>query len=206
VSEFVDVTAVRVLGGYELELTWADGLVSTIDVEPYLFGPVFEPLRRDPAVFATVTVDPEAGTVVWPATGADISPEELRLKSRPARTPTRPGATEVSARFRGLPPMDPQSLRRDVDAAVDQRLHPMRTATREEVLAARDELRRLAADHLLSRPRVDDDGAVVVTMPTDDPGYRTLKAYAAAAAEVAGIWINIVADDAQAASADTTEL
>jgi hypothetical protein len=63
VSEFVDVTTVRVLGGYELELTWADGLVTTIDVEPYLYGPVFEPLRRDPAVFATVTVDPEAGTI-----------------------------------------------------------------------------------------------------------------------------------------------
>jgi hypothetical protein len=86
------------------------------------------------------------------------------------------------------------------------RLPPMHTATRGEVLAARDELRRLAADHRLSRPRVDADGAVVVTMPADDPGYRTLKAYAAAAAEVVGIRVNIVADDAPTVSTDTTEL
>jgi hypothetical protein len=76
VSEFVDVAAVRALGGYVLELTWADEAVTVVDVEPYLRGPALEPLR-DPALFATVTVDPEAGTVVWP-NGADISPQELR--------------------------------------------------------------------------------------------------------------------------------
>ncbi|WP_236825308.1 MULTISPECIES: DUF2442 domain-containing protein [unclassified Blastococcus] len=84
-ERFVDVTGVRVLHGYVLELTWADGLVTTIDAEPYLWGPVFEPLR-DPTVFATVAVDSEAGTVVWP-NGGDISPAELRLKSRPEEDP-----------------------------------------------------------------------------------------------------------------------
>jgi len=83
VNEFVDITGARVLSGYVLELTWADGLVTNVDVEPYLWGPAFEPLR-EPSAFATVTVDTDAGTVVWPATGADLSPEELRLKSRPA--------------------------------------------------------------------------------------------------------------------------
>lgn len=120
-SRFVDVTGVRVLGGYLLELTWADGAVAAIDVEPYLHGPVFAPLRDDPAVFAAVTVDPEAGTVVWP-NGADISPEELRRTSRPVRSPGAPNAAELSARFRRLPPVDPQALREDIDATVDQRL------------------------------------------------------------------------------------
>jgi hypothetical protein len=80
-DQFVDVGAVRVLDRYVLELTWDDDAVTTIDLEPYLWGPLFEPLR-DPAVFAEVTVDRDAGMVVWP-NGADISPEELRLKSRP---------------------------------------------------------------------------------------------------------------------------
>lgn len=116
-TKFVDVTGVHVLGGYVLELTWADGAVTTVDVEPYLWGEVFEPLR-DPAVFATVTVDPNAGTVVWP-NGADISPEELRRVGRQVR-PSDAG--ELHGRFRRLPPVDPQCLRDDIDATVDQRL------------------------------------------------------------------------------------
>jgi hypothetical protein len=81
-DEFVDVAAVRVLDRYTLELTWDDDAVTTIDVEPYLWGPGFEPLR-DPALFAAVRVDLAAGTVVWP-NGADISPEKLRRTSRRA--------------------------------------------------------------------------------------------------------------------------
>jgi hypothetical protein len=80
-DDFVDVAAVRVMDHYTLELTWDDDAVSTIDVEPYLWGPVFDPLR-DPALFAAVRVDPAAGTVVWP-NGADISPQALRRASRP---------------------------------------------------------------------------------------------------------------------------
>jgi hypothetical protein len=48
--------------------------------------------------------------------------------------------------------------------------------------------------------------AVVVTMPANDPSYGTLKRYASAAAEVVNVWVNVVADEAPAASADTTPL
>lgn len=41
---------------------------------------VFEPLR-DPKYFATVKVDPEAATVVWP-NGADLAPETLYQEAR----------------------------------------------------------------------------------------------------------------------------
>lgn len=77
------------------------------------------------------------------------------------------------------------------DVTVDDR-----TATRDEVLAARQQLRRLAAEHRLTRPGVDAAGAVVVTMPADDLGYGALKRFAAAASEVVGSWVNVVAADA----------
>jgi hypothetical protein len=41
---------------------------------------VFEPLR-DPKYFATVKVDPEAATVVWP-NGVDLAPETLYQTAR----------------------------------------------------------------------------------------------------------------------------
>jgi hypothetical protein len=65
VSEFVDVKAVRVLDGYRLELTFSTGEARELDVDRYLWGPAFQPLR-DPAEFAKVAVDPELGTIVWP--------------------------------------------------------------------------------------------------------------------------------------------
>jgi len=62
-EEFIDVVAVRVLGGYELELTWIDGMVTSVDVGSCLWGPAFERLR-DPAVFRAVRVDRELGALV----------------------------------------------------------------------------------------------------------------------------------------------
>jgi hypothetical protein len=84
------VVTVRLVGGCLLELGWADGALTVADVEPYLWGEVGDPVR-DPAVFATVRVDPDAGTVVWPATGLDISPEELRRAGRVVGPPAGGG-------------------------------------------------------------------------------------------------------------------
>ncbi len=75
-----------------------------------------------------------------------------------------------------------------------------RISTRDEVLAARQRLHRLAMEHGLTQPRVDAAGAVVVTPPVDDPGYGTLKRYASAAAAVVGCRVNVVAEDAPAAA------
>lgn len=69
------VVAVLVGDRYILDVTFADGTRRRVDVEPLLFGEVFEPLR-DPARFAEVSVDPVLGTVVWP-NGADLAPEFL---------------------------------------------------------------------------------------------------------------------------------
>ena len=74
------VVAVQVVKPYVLAVTFADGTRRQVDLEPVLYGPVFEPLR-DPARFAQASVDPVLGTVVWP-NGADVSPEFLYAPAR----------------------------------------------------------------------------------------------------------------------------
>ena len=58
---------------YRIRLTFSDGIETTVDFEPWLYGPVFEPLKRL-AYFRRFFV--EGGTVAWP-NGADIAPETL---------------------------------------------------------------------------------------------------------------------------------
>ena len=69
------VVAVRVLRPYLLEVTFDDGVRRQVDMEPLLWGEVFQPLR-DPAYFAKVAVDADSGTIAWP-NGADLAPEFL---------------------------------------------------------------------------------------------------------------------------------
>jgi hypothetical protein len=71
----VTVRAAVPLDGYVLRLRFSDGLEGVLDLEPLLWGPMFEPLR-DLACFRRVRVSRDAGTVVWP-NGADLDPETL---------------------------------------------------------------------------------------------------------------------------------
>ncbi len=79
----IDVTGVRVLARYVVELTFAGGIVRVIDLEPFLWGEMFAPLVAEYSVFRQVQVDPDARTIVWP-NGADISPRTLYAESKPA--------------------------------------------------------------------------------------------------------------------------
>lgn len=81
-APLIDVRDVRVLARYVVALTFADGSERVIDLEPLLWGPMFEPLVADYELFRQVKVDPDAGTIVWP-NGADISPRTLFAESRP---------------------------------------------------------------------------------------------------------------------------
>jgi len=63
---------VEVLHDHVVQLQFADGTTKTIDLDPYLHGPVF----------AAVRVDPDAGTIVWP-NGADLAPDVL-YENRPS--------------------------------------------------------------------------------------------------------------------------
>ena len=68
------IREVKALEGFKLRLTLTDGSVIERDVSRLLVGPVFEPIRKDPAVFAKARV--EGGTVVWP-NGADLCRDVL---------------------------------------------------------------------------------------------------------------------------------
>ena len=75
VLKLVDVVEVRPLGGHRLFLRFEDGLEGEIDFSTMSWHGVFAPLE-DPAYFARVWVDAEAGTITWPGE-VDIAPETL---------------------------------------------------------------------------------------------------------------------------------
>jgi Protein of unknown function (DUF2442) len=77
------VSSVTVVPPYTLDVLFDDGERRIVNVEPLLFGPVFEPLR-DVRTFAEVRVEPEWGTVAWP-NGADLAPEFLYFGQDPTQ-------------------------------------------------------------------------------------------------------------------------
>ena len=79
----IRVRPVAALEGYRLHICFTDGTERVVDVEPFLRGPIFEPIRRDRKLFEAVTVDPQLETVVWP-NGADIDPDVLYGRFKPA--------------------------------------------------------------------------------------------------------------------------
>ncbi|MEJ5310400.1 MAG: DUF2442 domain-containing protein [Anaerolineae bacterium] len=82
-SRLIRVRSVEVLGGFEVRLGFTDGTQRVIDLTPFLHGPIFEPIRADPNMFAAVSVDKRMGTIVWP-NGADIDPDVLYYGRTPA--------------------------------------------------------------------------------------------------------------------------
>ena len=70
------LTEARPLDGYAVHVRFQDGTTADVDLSYLLdYGGVFEPLRN-PAYFARLRADAEAGTIVWP-NDADIAPETL---------------------------------------------------------------------------------------------------------------------------------
>lgn len=77
------IRTVEPLEDFRVRLRFSDGSEKLIDLDPYLRGPIFEPLRKDQGLFHSVTVDLELGTIVWP-NGADIDPDVLYHDLKPA--------------------------------------------------------------------------------------------------------------------------
>jgi hypothetical protein len=74
------VTGVAVLADHVLRLLFDDGTVGDVDLSSEEWTGVLAPLS-DPAFFAQVRVDVEAGTVTWPGE-LDLAPEPLYEQAR----------------------------------------------------------------------------------------------------------------------------
>ena len=61
-------------------LEFEDGTEKEVDLEPYLVGPVFEPIRNDPSMFRRMKI--EGGTIAW-ENEADIDPDVLYYDLEP---------------------------------------------------------------------------------------------------------------------------
>ena len=69
------VTEATYFGGYKLKIQFDNGEIKTVDLEPHLDGPIFEPLKY-PEFFKSFYVNHDIDTIVWP-NGADFSPDFL---------------------------------------------------------------------------------------------------------------------------------
>ncbi len=71
------ITHVRPGSGYQLELTFTDGVCGVVDLTDWIAGKggVFEALE-DPGFFRRVSVNQELGTIHWP-NDVDFCPDVL---------------------------------------------------------------------------------------------------------------------------------
>ncbi len=79
----IEVRSVKPLEQFQVLLKFSNGEQKIVDLEPFLRGPIFEPLRQNPDLFRSVRVDEELDTIVW-ENGADIDPDVLYGAYTPA--------------------------------------------------------------------------------------------------------------------------
>ena len=79
--KLVAVKSVEPLEGYKVHLTFEDDTEKDVDIEMYLKGPIFEPIRNDLTVFRSVKVIGK--TIGWD-NDADIDPDVLYYDLKPA--------------------------------------------------------------------------------------------------------------------------
>lgn len=82
------IKSVTPLENLRVKLVFADGSEKVVDLRPNLEGPLFEPIRNDPAKFREVRVEPDFGGLEWP-NGADICPDLLyhgRIPASPEKS------------------------------------------------------------------------------------------------------------------------
>lgn len=81
IGPLVRVTKATPLEAFNMLLEFEDGTRKQVDLESYLQGPIFDPVRQDPDFFRQVAI--QGGTIVWP-NGADIDPDVLYYNLKPA--------------------------------------------------------------------------------------------------------------------------
>ncbi len=81
-AELIGVHSVQLITGFKVQVTFTDGTQRDIDLDRHMQGPVFEPIRNDPRVFASIHVDPDSLTLAW-SNGVDLAPETLYYGDTP---------------------------------------------------------------------------------------------------------------------------
>lgn len=76
----VRIRKVKALDGFKAHFTFTDGTQREIDLDKYIQGSVFEPIRNDPKLFRAMYVD--GGTIAWPGE-VDIDPDTLYFGDSP---------------------------------------------------------------------------------------------------------------------------
>ncbi len=82
-SALVRIRRVTPLESFVVRLDFTDGTQRDVDLEPFLHGPIFDPIRSAVQVFRSVYVDARSGTIAW-SNGADIDPDVLYHGLKPA--------------------------------------------------------------------------------------------------------------------------
>ena len=77
----VRVKSVEPLEKFIVRITFKNGVQKEIDLEKFLRGEIFEPIRKEPKMFRSVKV--VGGTIGWD-NGADIDPDVLYYDLKPA--------------------------------------------------------------------------------------------------------------------------
>jgi len=77
----VRVRRAEILQGFKVLITFENETHREIDLEPYLRGPIFEPIRSNTIMFGAMKI--EGGTIAW-ENGADIDPDVLYYNLKPA--------------------------------------------------------------------------------------------------------------------------
>jgi hypothetical protein len=92
-ASFVRVQCLEPKQDFIVDVHFTNGSRREINLEPYLHGPIFEAIRRDPSMFCSMQV--EEGAITWP-NGADIDPDVLYYGLRPAwAVPELPDADQL---------------------------------------------------------------------------------------------------------------
>ena len=73
-TELVRVQSIEPKHKFNVLVQFTNNSQKQIDLEPYLHGPIFEPIRNTMSMFRSMYV--EEGTIAWP-NGADIDPDVL---------------------------------------------------------------------------------------------------------------------------------
>ncbi|CAN5578197.1 DUF2442 domain-containing protein [soil metagenome] len=81
--KLVRIKSVKPLHDFVVKVKFTDDTTREINLEPFLRGKVFEPIRNNKEKFESVKVDEQAGTIVW-ENGADIDPDVLYHGLKPA--------------------------------------------------------------------------------------------------------------------------